>query len=111
MVQEVRIEADENSIIERPHTCEHVGETEGIKCNFLENRRKRNEFPNMWGRIFDLEEIRPTLWYVVSQYTKLKFRNKKKMIISFSNKRNKISEKSQKFLFSFTNTGEKGVNI
>lgn len=66
----------------------------------------------MWGKIFDLEEIRPTLWCVVSQYTKSKFRSKKKkIIISFSNKRNKISEKSQKFLFPFTNTGEKRVNI
>lgn len=59
MLYEARIKADENSTIERPHTCEHGGEIEGIKCKFLENGRKRSEFPNMWGEIFVLEEIRP----------------------------------------------------
>lgn len=34
MLYEARIKADENSTIERPHTCEHGGEIEGLNVNF-----------------------------------------------------------------------------
>ena len=41
MQYEARIEADENSTIEKPHACEHGGEIDEIKRKFQKVEEKK----------------------------------------------------------------------
>ena len=68
-----------------PHVYEHVGEIEDNKSKTLQNKGKII-FPNMWAKIFTLEDIKPTLCFVVSQYINSNFRSKAILFSSYLTK-------------------------